>query len=282
LPPRLARDDAEVVFNLVEGLDGIPHLCNYVPAICEACGRGCVGGDTAGLLLTLDKALTKARLEQHAIAVAPGVVAPPGAPPPAALPPAPLFVKPLTADGSEGVSPQSLVRDPRAELAAAVARIHRLCGQPALIESFIEGRELNLAVMERDGQPVPLPVAEIDFSLFPPGRAHFVDYDLKWHPGAIPGHLSPRKIPAALAADQVAQLRDLACRVWRACGCRDYARIDCRMDRGGRVYVLEVNVNCDLSPLAGFVQALQVAGIPFVEFVRLMIANAQRRRRPQH
>jgi D-alanine-D-alanine ligase len=106
-----------------------------------------------------------------------------------------------------------------------------------------------------------------------------VDYDLKWHPGTIPGHLSPRKIPAALAADQTAQLQELACRVWRACGCRDYARIDCRMDRAGLVYVLEVNVNCDLSPLAGFAQALQVATVPFAEFVGLMLANAGRRRR---
>ncbi|MDD5704703.1 MAG: hypothetical protein PHR35_02175 [Kiritimatiellae bacterium] len=277
LPALLRESDADLVFNLVERLPGGSHVCAYVPAVCEAFGRACVGGDTRALLLTLDKALTKARLIEHGIGVAPGVVVPVGAPLPAWLPDAPLFVKPLAMDGSEGIAPASLVRDPATQLAAAVARVHGECGQPALVESYIDGREVNLAVMEVEGEPRPLPVAEIDFSLFPPGRAHVVDYDLKWHPGTIPGHLSPRKIPAVLGPGLNAQLPDLARQVWHACGCRDYARIDCRVDRDGNVHVLEVNINCDLSPLAGFSQALEAAGIAFTRFVAQMLTNARAR-----
>ncbi len=278
LPPLLADADFQAVFNLVEDLEDDPCAAHEVPTVCKSFGRACTGGDTAALLLTLDKALTTARLAQHGIRVPASVVVPPGAPPPARLPAPPLFVKPLAADASEGISPASLVRDPAAELADAVGRIHRECGQPALVEPFIEGREINLAVMERLGEPCPLPPAEIDFSLFPPGRGHFVDYEIKWRPGTIPGHLSPRRIPADLGAARTARLRELACRVWRVCGCRDYARIDCRLDTRGRVHVLEVNINCDLSPLAGFAHALAVAGIPFSAFVAQTVENALSRR----
>ena len=278
LPAVLAAGDESVVFNLVERLDGGANDCNFVPAVCRALGRGCTGGPTESLVLTLDKDLAKARLVAHGVRTPPGVVVPVGEAPPATLPDGPLFVKPLSSDGSEGIDSTSLVRDKRMQLAAVVARVHQQYGQPALIEVFIEGREFNLAVMERAGEIVPLPVAEIDFSLFPADRPHFVDYAVKWNPGTIAGQVSPRRVPAPLDAATTARLQALACRAWQACGCQDYARIDTRMDPSGKVYVLDVNVNCDLSPMAGLPAALAAAGVSFEAFVKQMIENAMRRR----
>ena len=275
IPAMLAAGSEPLVFNLVERLDNGAQECNYVPAICRALGRACTGGSTESLVLTLDKALAKARLAAYGIPTPPGAVVPPGAPLPASLPEGPLFVKPLCSDGSEGIDAGSLVRGRGAQLAAAVARVHRQTGQPALVEAFIEGREFNLAVIERAGKVVPLPVAEIDFSLFPPGRPHFVDYTVKWQPGTIAGLVSPRRIPAPIDAATAARLHALAVRTWQACGCRDYARIDTRRDAAGQVFVLDVNVNCDLSPLAGLPAALVAAGISFAEFVEQMVANAE-------
>lgn len=277
LPAVLAAGGESVVFNLVERLDGGVHDCNYVPAICRAAGRACTGGTPEGLALTLDKGLAKARLSAYGVRVADGVIVPVGEAAPATLPEGPLFVKPLCSDGSEGIDAGSLVRDKRAELAAVVARVHRQSGQAALVEAYIEGREFNLAVMERGGEPVPLPVAEIDFSLFPPERPHFVDYTVKWSPGTIAGRVSPRRIPAPLDAATTARLQALACRAWRACGCQDYARVDTRMDAAGVVSVLEVNVNCDLSPMAGLPAALAAAGISFPAFVQQVVENARTR-----
>jgi D-alanine-D-alanine ligase len=274
LPAVLAAGHEPVVFNLVERLDGGVHDCNHVPAVCRAAGRACTGGTPEGLALTLDKGLAKSRLAAYGVRVADGVIVPVGEPAPATLPEGPLFVKPLCSDGSEGIHAGSLVRDKRAELAAAVARVHQQSGQPALVEAYIAGREFNLAVMERNGEPLALPVAEIDFSLFPPERPHFVDYTVKWTPGTIGGRVSPRRVPAPLAAADTARLQALACRAWRACACQDYARIDTRMDAAGAVYVLEVNVNCDLSPMAGLPAALAAANIPFPEFVRQVVENA--------
>ena len=278
LPAIFAAGCEPVFFNLVERLDGGINDCNYVPAVCRAFGRACTGGTTESLVLTLDKELAKARLAAHGVRVPPGVVVPVGEAPPATLPDGPLFVKPLSSDGSEGIDAGSLVRDKRAQLAAAVARVHRQCSQPALVEAFIEGREFNLAVMERAGEAVALPVAEIDFSLFPPDRPHFVDYSVKWHPGTIAGQVSPRRVPAPVDAATTARLQALACHAWLACGCQDYARIDTRMDAAGGIFVLDVNVNCDLSPLAGLPAALAASGVPFAEFVKQMIENAAMRK----
>jgi D-alanine-D-alanine ligase len=278
LPQALAGGPEGVVFNLVEHLGGEEGDAHAVPAVCRALGRACTGGSPACLALTLDKALTKARLAQAGVNVPAGVVVPVGSAIPASLPPGVLFVKPLASDGSEGIdAATSVIRDKRRQLAEAVAQVHRTCGQPALIEAFIEGRELNLAVMERGDEVVPLPPAEIDFTRFPPGRPHVVDYSVKWQPGTLGGCVSPRRVPADVDDALRQRLADLACRAWRACDGRDYGRVDCRLDAAGTVYVLEVNVNCDLSPLAGFPAALAAAGIPFPEFVRQMVENARRR-----
>jgi D-alanine-D-alanine ligase len=263
-----------VVLNLVERLEGGPFAAAAVPSACEALGRACTGADAACLSLTQDKALTKTRLASLGIETPEGAAVWPGAALPSSLPPFPLFVKPLWSDGSEGIGVHSIVRERRAALADAVAAVHATCGQPALIESFVDGREFNAAVCGGTDTPLALPLAEIDFSRYPADRPHIVDYEVKWRPGTIPGHVSPRRVPAEVDEATAERIRATARAAWRACGCRDYARVDCRLDRNGRLYVLEVNANCDLSPLAGFVAALRAAGIPFERFVGDMVARA--------
>lgn len=279
IPAALAAGSEPIVFNLVERLDDSPTAFNFVPAVCEAHGRSCTGGSSDALGLTLDKWLTKARLRAQGVGVADAVMLPPGwIPGPAGLPPFPLIVKPPAAGGSEGIDARISIARDLASLARAVARIHGQFDQPALAERYIEGREFNLSVIERNGRPEVMPVAEIDFSLFPADRPHIVDYAVKWIPGAIPGHVSPRKVPADVDAATAARLKSEAIKAWLACGCRDYARIDFRMDREGNTYVLEVNVNPDIQPLAGLPAAIAAAGIPFDAFVLAMVENAERRR----
>ena len=188
-----------------------------------------------------------------------------------------MIVKPLCADGSEGIDGASLVRDPAGHLAQAVARVHAHDNQSALIEAFVEGREFNLSLLETAGRVEVLPLAEIDFTLFPPGRPHIVDYAVKWVPGTIPGKISPRRVPACAEHSVAERLRETALAAWRACGCNDYIRVDFRVDQAGRPFVLEVNANPDISPNAGFPACLAAAGIIFPDFVARMLRNASRR-----
>jgi D-alanine-D-alanine ligase len=283
LPVVLQAGAESVVFNLVERLDGGEQECSFVPAICRAFGRACTGGTAESLVLTLDKDLTKRRLSAHGVRTPAGVVVPVGTRVPDALPGGAWFVKPLSSDGSEGIELDSLIHGgDRTALAAAVARVHAKLGQAALVEEFIAGREFNLSIVEGAGQVVPLPVSEIDFALFPKGRPHFVDYAVKWQPGLIAGQVSPRRVPAQVDDALAARLRAVARHAWQACGCQDYARVDTRLDAAGEIYVLDVNINCDLSPLAGLPAAWQATGAPFAAFVRQMIENACRRKSANH
>lgn len=278
LPEVLESADEAVVFNLVERLNGCECDFNHVPALCRAFGRSCTGNDTDALMLTYDKWLSKCRLRAAGLTVPDGTLWQPGTSVPC-LPAPPMIVKPVRADGSEGISSSESIlsdADPsRVRLAAE--RVHTQFRQAALVERFVDGRELNVSVMDRAGALCILPVSEIDFSLYPAELPHIVDYRIKWHPGTLGGIVSPRRMPAPLDCETQRCVEDATRAAWNAVGCRDYARMDFRLDEEGRLFILEVNANPDLSPLAGFPAALTAAGIPFADFVAAMVGNARDR-----
>ncbi|MDP2990614.1 MAG: hypothetical protein Q8O57_08630 [Kiritimatiellota bacterium] len=278
VPAVLTEVPGAVVFNLVERLEGGLEACNQIPDVCRAFGHPCTGSSSACLKLTQNKWHTKERLRACGIPVPAACVVTPGAlVDPGRVPRPPLIVKPLCADGSEGIDGASLARDLGGQLAQAVSRVHAHDGQSALIEAFVEGREFNLSLLETEGCVEVLPLAEIDFTLFPPGRPHIVDYAVKWVPGTIPGKISPRRVPACAEHSIAESLRVTALAAWRACDCHDYIRVDIRVDQAGRPFVLEVNANPDISPNAGFPACLAAAGITFPDFVERLLRNAATR-----
>jgi ribosomal protein S18 acetylase RimI-like enzyme len=148
-------------------------------------------------------------------------------------------------------------------------------GQAALAEQYIDGRELNVSLMQRGQELTVLPLAEIDLSALPAG-AKIVDYAAKWLSESDAFRQTPRvfpKLPAALRAKVVAAAKA----AYRALGCRDYARVDFRLDGRGRPFVLEVNTNPDISPDAGFAAALAEGEVSFDQFVRAVVENAAAR-----
>ena len=272
LPGALAGGPEQIVFNLVETLPAGARDSNAVPAVCRALGRACTGNET----VSMDKWLTKAALSAHGVPTPVGVVVPVGAKP-ADLPPDRLIVKPIRADGSEGIDAASVVPGPGPELQRAIRRVHRDFDQPALVEQFIAGREINVSLIQRGGSLRVLPLAEIDFSAFGPDRPRIVDYAAKWREESFEFRNTPRKIPASLPAKVAAEIRRHARDAWHAVACQDYARVDCRVDAQGRAYVIEVNANPDISPDAGFRAALSAGKIPFDQFVLAMLRNAEAR-----
>lgn len=280
LPTALAGGDEAVVFNLVEGLHDRPEEANLIPAVCAAYSKACTGGDTPALTLSLDKWRTKAVLSAA------------GLPTPAAAVvavgqkvasggngwPMPCIVKPAASDASEGIhAASSIFAKAGPRFARAVRDIHERFGQPALVEEFFGTRELNVSVIQRDGRLEVLPLAEIDFSAFAPGKPRIVDYAAKWLAESFEYHNTPRVIPAPLPGRTAKRVRELALAAWRALDCRDYARVDFRLDEDGNASILEVNVNPDISPDAGFAAALAAAEIPYEQFVAAVVRNAHDR-----
>ncbi len=275
----LAAAPEPVVFNLVEALAGPPDDSNLVPALCRAHGKGCTGGDDACLALTQDKWRTKAVLRAAGLPAPAGLLVPPGARVPArGLPRGPLIVKPVAADASEGIDAESVVPGPGAALGRRVRDVHERFGQAALIEEFVAGRELNVGLWERGGEVRLLPLAEIDYEEYGDERPHLVGYRAKWVPGTPEYHGLGRILPARLPARVAADVRRVALAAWHATGCLDYARVDLRLTRRGEPRLLEVNVNPDISPDAGFPVALRAARTPYAAFVGALVDNAERRR----
>jgi D-alanine-D-alanine ligase len=275
LPAVLAASPERIVFNLVESIHDRPSDANFVPAICRAYGKSCTGNDTHSLMFALDKWLTNAMLRAAGLSCPAGVRVPPGGRLRAAdLPAPPYIVKPVSSDASEGIDARSVVAKFGPALRAAVRRIHDTVGQPALVERYIEGRELNAALLEREGAVEVLAIAEIDFSAFGPDRPRIVDYAAKWLPDSFEFQNTPRRIPAELTARQAEAVRRCALGAWHALRCRDYTRVDLRLTPKGEPVIIEVNPNPDITPEAGFWTALAAAGIPYEQFVRILLDNA--------
>jgi len=279
LPAVLAASDEQVVFNLVEGFWTNAGQAALVPTIVTSFGKACTGNEVQGLLLSFDKWRSKSLLAAAGLPTPQGVIVPPG---PSLrmrdLFAGPYIVKPVQSDASEGIDENSVISRPGKALKEAVRRIHGRLAQPAMIEQYIEGRELNVSVFYRQGTPEVLPLAEIDFSAFGQGRPRIVGYEAKWLEDSFEFRHTPRVIPAPLSKRLAQQVRDLAVAACRALQCLDYCRVDLRVDARGHPYILEVNANPDLSPDAGFAAALAAAGVSYKAFVGRTIDNALRRK----
>jgi D-alanine-D-alanine ligase len=188
----------------------------------------------------------------------------------------PLIVKPNSEDASLGIYPDSVVRDEEA-LRRQVRRCLANYKQPVLVEAFIDGREFNVSVME-NGAATPLPVSEIDFSAMPKDMPRVLGYEAKWFEDHPLYQKTPPVCPAPVDDDVRANLQGLAAAAFRTMGCRDYARVDFRMDAKGRPFILEVNPNPDISTNAGYARALKAAGIEYPAFWGAMVRNALERK----
>jgi D-alanine-D-alanine ligase len=278
LPAVLSAADEPVVFNLVEGFWAHSERANFVPTIVSSFGKACTGNDTQGLLLSLDKWQSKTLLRAAGLPTPQGLLVEPGqAIRMRDLFDGPYIVKPAQADASEGIDKTSIIHNRGKALREAVQRIHDRQAQPALIEQYIDGRELNVSVIHRKGKPQVLPLAEIDFSAFEVGRPRIVGYEAKWLEDSFEYRHTPRIIPAPLPKRLTERIRDLAAASCRTLSCLDYCRVDFRLDKANRPYVLEVNANPDITSGDGFAAALDAAGISYKTFIKLKIDNALKR-----
>lgn len=277
LAAELTQADESIVFNLVEAFVGRPWDAWFVPAMCQALGKSVTGNDTNALLATLDKAWTKQLLQCAGLPSPIGQTVGIGQKIDASqLPAGRLIVKPCCTDASEGIDVHSIIDD-RATLNKIVEGIHKKFHQPALIEEFVGSRELNVSLIQRNNRLEVLPLAEIDFSKFAANQPRIVDYSAKWNADSFAFSNTPRMIPAPVDASVAEAIRQAAMRAWQALGCRDYARVDFRLDDAGKFHILEVNANPDISPDAGFAAAVGAGGLAYEEFVATVVENAERR-----
>jgi D-alanine-D-alanine ligase len=268
----------DCVFNLCESLAEDARLESAVPLLLSLLGVPCTGSPPEALSDALYKDRVKRRLEAAGIPTPAGIVMRSGDDPSfvAGVLGWPLIVKPLREDGSVGITAESVVHDApslRAQVDAVVVR-HR---QPSLVEQYVAGRELNVALV---GFPTArvLPLSEIDFSRLPVGAPPIVSYDAKWRPGSPEDEGTRPVLHPDLPPQIAARVRRVAVEAFRALGLRDYGRVDVRLAPSGLPYVVDVNPNCDLSPTAGMARAAAAVGLDYAMLIKLIVRYALRRR----
>jgi D-alanine-D-alanine ligase len=187
----------------------------------------------------------------------------------------PLIVKPSREDASLGIDRSSVVNN-LTELRKRVRHIVEHFDQPALVEEYIDGRELNVAIIG-NRKPITLPISEIDMSTLPKEYPRIITYNAKWLKGTVEYEHTRGVCPALLPPPLEARIKELALLAFHAVGCRDYARVDVRLSKDHQPFILEVNPNPDISDDAGFARSSTAHGFTFDSMVQSIIECALER-----
>ena len=261
----------DVVFNLLEEFNGIVTYDQHVVAFLELMEQPYTGCNPRGLLLSRDKPLCKQLLAYHRIPTAQFAVLRKGIK--FRVPPRlryPLFVKSATEDASLGISQASVVGDPQ-QLRDRVAFIHDQVGTDALVEEYIDGREVYVGVLGNE-RLTRLPVWELSFGSLGSNQAGIATRKVKWDRKYQQRHGITRQAAVDLPPPVVASLDRLSRRIYKSLGLSGYARMDFRVRADGQVFMLEANANPCLAQAEDFSQSALSAGIGYQDLLTRIIA----------
>jgi D-alanine-D-alanine ligase len=256
------------VFNLCESIYGDNRFESLMPLLLELEGIPYTGSESFALALALRKEKVKEVLLGRGVAVPRGQLVLTEFECAALDLRFPVIVKPAREDASVGITSASVVSDQIA-LEQRVLHVHEHYRQPALVEEFIEGREIYVSLLGQAGrEPQVFPFFEIDFSDMPPDRPKIVSFEGKWVEDSVE-YKGTRPVRCSGLSDQLREkIAATARAAFGTVGLRDYGRIDIRLSADGTPYVIDVNPNCDLSDLAGgFSRAAKAAGLSYREVI---------------
>ncbi len=262
-----------IVFNLVESLVGKGRLIHIVPALLEALKIPYTGAGAETMMLTSNKLLAKRWLISAGLPTPPWFTTTEGHKDLQIS--GPWLIKSVWEHASIGLDEDSVVQEADRDLLLAEMDARRdALGGSCLAEAFIDGREFNLSLLANINESVPevLPPAEIRFDAYPPGKVRVVGYRSKWEEGSFEfSHTPLSSTFSETDAPLLLRLKERALRCWKLFDLQGYARVDFRVDKEGRPWILEVNANPCLSPDAGFLAATLHADLTFEEVLERII-----------
>ena len=250
-----------IVFNLMEAFAGVTTFDQNVVSYLELLRLPYTGCNPRGLVLARDKALSKKLLAYHRIPVPEFTVVRRGRKPVLSKRLTfPLIVKSLFFEASAGIS-QASVAENAEQLARRVTFIHEKLGTAAILEQFIDGRELYVGIVGHERLDV-FPVWEMSFDKMPENRWKIATERVKWSTQYQKKH-GIMTDKARLDPVLTEQVQRIAKRAYRALDLSGYARVDFRMDAQGRTYVLEANPNPNLAYGEDFAESAEVSGMSY-------------------
>ncbi len=253
---QLEDDNSELIFNICESLGGDGTEERRIASMLELLDKRFTGSGSLPLTLAGDKSLAKKLFDFHEISspdftiIAPGHVE--GI---AKLNMFPLIVKPIATDASMGINAKSVVYSVQ-EMMDRVFMIHQEFHTAALVEQYIDGREIYISLL--GNPPTLLTPIEWDLSKLPDGMPRIAGSEVKWDVGKNPELKAAKEfVPEDVVQNEklMAKLAEVAMSAWKALQIRDYARLDIRLTSDGTPFVIEVNPNPWLDKSAEFALA---------------------------
>jgi D-alanine-D-alanine ligase len=271
------KNNVDMVFNIAEGQCG-KFRESEVPAILDYLNIPYTGSDTFSLALALNKAITKKVLKAENIPTPAFQVFSKGN---EELDPSlkfPLIVKPNCEGSAKGISKANVVAN-KDDLFKIVRETVKVYKQEALVEEFIEGKELTVGILE-NGKTRVLPILEIDFSTCKNSGEYFYSWRMKEYQGNKDLGLIPTfHCPARLDKETEALVKDAALRTHKAIGCLDISRTDIRLDKNNIPYVLEINPLPGLDPKeSNFPIMAYAAGMKYEDLIEAIVLSASERK----
>jgi len=292
-PERLRRERPDIVYNIAEGMNGANREA-HVPAICEFLGLPYSGSDPWTLSLCLDKARTKEYLAYNRVPTAPFVLVRQAHEVSSLLERVttrrlrgvngrlrlPLFVKPVHEGSSKGITERNFCRTP-AELAEQTLFLLERYQQPVLVEEYLPGAEFTCAVLGNGAGARVLPIVGMRFDALPQGALPVYGFEAKWLWDRPEDPLHIFECPAQVDSALQGRIESVALAAYYVLGCRDWSRIDVRLDADGVPNVVEVN------PLPGilpnpldnscFPKAARAAGMNYDQLIQASLRHAAER-----
>jgi D-alanine-D-alanine ligase len=269
----------DIVFNIAEGFNGMSREAQ-IPAILDMLQIPYTGSDPLTLATCLDKARTKEILSYNKI------------PNPEFLLVSdfdqinnldfdyPLMIKPVSEGSSKGIFSSSFVKN-FDELKNEAGRILKEYNQPALLEEFLPGREFTVAVIGNGDEAEVLPIVEIQYDDFPDDFVPIYSYEAKWILDTIENPLEVFNCPAKIDKKLEKKIKNTVLQAYNILRCKDWCRIDVRLDKNGEPNIIEVN------PLPGilpnpeenscFPKAARAAGMDYNEMINKVLLDAAKR-----
>jgi D-alanine-D-alanine ligase len=276
----LQRTRPDIVFNIAEGTSG-PCREGYIPSILEHLKIPYTASDPLTLNICLDKSRTKEILTYYG------------------LPTSrfrvihddnfsfnslhyPLMVKPLYEGSSIGIRNDSLVKN-RQEMKDRVLWLLKNYEEPALVEEFLPGREFTVAIIGNTGDARVLPIVEILFDSLPAGVNPIYSFEAKWIWDQSANPLKIFECPARLSPGLQSEIESACLRAYSVLRCRDWCRIDVRLDGAGHPHILELNPLPGILPRpednSCFPKAARAAGMSYRQLINTVLDCACKRYR---
>lgn len=272
----LAKSGADLIFNLTESYAGDDTKEMHVTAFLDLLEIPYTGAGPHAHILAQDKTIAKKMFAFYEIQSPYFAIAYRGNIDHAHDISFPLIVKPTSEDGSIGIDAAAVVTSVK-ELMERISYIQTEFNSPALIEEYIEGREIYASILGSYDNPRALPLVELDLSRLPKGTPRIASQDVKFFRDTEAYKLTKSAIAENLDEETAARLSDIAVKAYRAVKLRDYGRIDMRLSESGEVYVIEANPNPWLSSGQEFAMAARKSGLSYTQMIAEIVDLAMAR-----